>query len=109
MPARPDRVKESASAAVDDEPPMVLLARRMDDSIPARPEYVTRLLHEAKRLEPHLQQRVWPPMSYMGIPSLLKRIDRILAALMAWSVPDAQVLAAVVRLATLRHEFRRER
>lgn len=81
----------------------------MHDSVRTRPDYVTRLLNDAERLGPHLQQRIWPPMTYMGIPSLLRRTDRVLAALMAWSVPDAQVVAAVVRLATLRHEFRRER
>lgn len=87
---------------------MLLGAKRMHDSVHARPDYVTRLLDDAQRLESHLQRRIWPPMTYMAIPSLLKRTDRILTALTAWSVPDAQVIATVVRLATLRHEFRRE-
>ena len=62
-----------------------------------------------EQLRPPLTRRIWPPMTYMLIPSVLGAADRLLLWLEAYEgpVPDrAEALRG--ELAELRQDFRRE-
>jgi hypothetical protein len=62
-----------------------------------------------EQLRPALQRRIWPPMTYMLIPSLLGAADRLLAWLEEYD-GEHHAHATQLRdeLATLRKDFRRE-
>ncbi len=60
-------------------------------------------------MRPALQRRVWPPMTYMLIPSVLDAADRLLAWLETRSDDDAERARTLhTELSTLRRDFRRE-
>jgi hypothetical protein len=62
-----------------------------------------------KRLRPALRRRIWPPMSYMLIPSVLGAADRLMVWLEGYEGPQperAEVLR--IELEGLRRGFRRE-
>jgi hypothetical protein len=64
---------------------------------------------QAARLRPALRRRIWPPMTYMQIPSVLSTADRLLAWLAGQAGPDADTAQALYReLLALRADFRRD-
>jgi hypothetical protein len=65
------------------------------------------LLDEARRLAPLLQRTVWPPLTYMRIPSMLANADRLIAALDARRSDDAELEVCWVEVVRLRKGFRR--
>jgi hypothetical protein len=64
------------------------------------------LLRRVERIEPAMKRRVWPPMTYMGIPSMLDRARELMRRLAVLDVPEAR--KALIRLYELRRDFRRE-
>lgn len=62
-----------------------------------------------EQLRPPLTRRIWPPMTYMLIPSVLGAADRLLVWLEAYEGEDRDRAAALHdELATLRGDFRRK-
>jgi len=62
-----------------------------------------------EQLRPALQRRIWPPMSFMLIPSVLGAADRLLEWLEAYEGEDLERRAHLRdELVTLRRDFRRE-
>jgi len=65
-----------------------------------------------KRLEvlrPALQRRIWPPMTYMLIPSVLGSADRLLAWLEGYAGPEPERAETLVtEVAELRRRFKRK-
>jgi hypothetical protein len=62
-----------------------------------------------ERLELHLLQRKWYPMTYLAIPSLLRSADALLAEMDGYAGPDeAQVRELRTLLASRRADFRRD-
>lgn len=60
------------------------------------------------KLEPKLKQTVWPPMTYMMIPSVLDAADKLLLELDGLKETSAAHMALYQKLAALRSDFKRE-
>ena len=62
-----------------------------------------------EQLGPALRRRIWPPMTYMLIPSVLGAADRLMLWLEAYTGPESERRDALRgELAELRADFRRE-
>ena len=73
------------------------------------PAHLDEAATRIEALRPALTRRIWPPMTYMLIPSVLGATDRLLAWLEAYEGAD-QKRAAILHgvLDELRRGFRRE-
>lgn len=67
-------------------------------------EYATSIA----QLEPKLKQTIWPPMTYMMIPSMLEATDKLLAELENDRDSSEEHMALLERLRQLRSDFKRE-
>ena len=67
------------------------------------------LQQKVERLEPELRKTIWPPMTYMLIPSILKAADEVIEELQSPGLKDTQqAVALLARITELRANFRRE-
>jgi len=78
-----------------------------------RPGFPPADLDEAEtrleQLRPALQRRLWPPMTYMLIPSVLGAADRLLVWFEAYTGPEPERTETLAtELGALRRDFRRE-
>jgi hypothetical protein len=64
------------------------------------------VFESAPRMKELLKQRLWYPMSYMAIPSLLEKTDRYIEFLKAFDTEDSKKLCD--ELIALRLDFRRD-
>lgn len=114
VPSSPENV-----VTVDFRPTRVKARPRRERRAQGRPSPPTRPasspvdLAEAgawmERLRPALLRRVWPPMTYMIIPSVLRKADTLLAWLDGYSGPDPDGARRLhAELLALRGDFRRE-
>ena len=61
------------------------------------------------QLEPKLKQTVWPPLSYIMIPIVLSKTDKLLKKLDAEKHKSKEHMALFNRLQKLRLEFRKDK
>lgn len=64
---------------------------------------------KVEQLEPKLRQTIWPPMTSMLIPSVLKAADEAISALQSpvWK-NDPEAVELLARITDLRSNFKRE-
>jgi hypothetical protein len=75
--------------------------------LPAEP--LDALEAQVDKLEPLLRQRLWYPMTYMMIPSILSSADRLLLELEGYTGPEPERAKKLhARLLALRTGFRRD-
>jgi hypothetical protein len=67
------------------------------------------LRQRVDNLEPKLLQRIWPPMTYMLIPNVLKAADEIITELQSPSMKnDPEAVIILARITDLRANFKRD-
>jgi hypothetical protein len=67
------------------------------------------LQQRVDNLEPKLRQTIWPPMTYMMIPSVLKAADEVITALQSPDLKNTpEAVGLLARITDPRPNFARE-